>query len=299
MARKTTALEFTKMHGCGNDYIYLLATERRPTAPAALARRLSDRRFGVGGDGLIMLCPSERADVRMEMYNADGSRAEMCGNGIRCLARLAYERGLARRNPLTVETDCGVKTVWLKLEDGRVTAATVDMGEPILEGREIPALAAGRVVDYRLEVEGRPETITAVSMGNPHCVIFVNDEEVFGLGDERFAALGRRFERHPFFPRGVNTEFVLPLGRERLKMRVWERGSGETLACGTGACAALVAGVLTGRTERRAAVELRGGRLEIEWRERAEGAGHVFMTGEAVEVFRGRLEIDSSEMATV
>ena len=292
-------LRFTKMHGCGNDYIYVVATETRPAQPAKLAQRLSDRRFGVGGDGLIMLCPSAQADIRMEMYNADGSRAEMCGNGIRCLARLAYERGVARRNPLTVETDCGVKTIWLKLEGGAVAATTVDMGAPILEGREIPALADGRLVGYQLEVGGRRETITAVSMGNPHCVLFVDDDRIFRLPDDEFARIGRQFERHPFFPRGVNTEFVLPLSRERLRMRVWERGSGETLACGTGACAALVAAVLTGRAERKATVELRGGNLEIEWREKGDGADHVFMTGEAVEVFRGELELGPSEMVAV
>jgi len=292
-------LEFTKMQGCGNDYVYVVATETRPAEPAKLAKRLSDRRFGVGGDGLIMLCPSTQADLRMEMYNADGSRGEMCGNGIRCLARLAYERGIARRNPLTVETDCGVKTVWLRLEDGAVAAATVDMGAPILEGRDIPALADGKLVGYQLEVGGRRETITAVSMGNPHCVVFVDDDKIFRLPDDEFARIGRQFEHHPLFPRRVNTEFVQTIARDRLKLRVWERGSGETLACGTGACAAVVAAVLTGRAERRATVELRGGQLQIEWRERGDGADHVFMTGEAVEVFRGELELGSSEMVVV
>ena len=289
-------LEFTKMHGCGNDYIYVVATETRPADPSGLSRRLSDRHFGVGGDGLIMLCPSDRADLRMEMYNADGSRAEMCGNGIRCVARLAYERGIARHNPLTVETDCGVKTIQLGIEGNAVVAATVDMGAPILEGRDIPAPADGRLIGYPLEVGGRRETITAVSMGNPHCVIFVDDDQIFRLADDEFARVGRQFERHPFFPRGVNTEFVLALARDRLKMRVWERGSGETMACGTGACAGVVAAVLTGRAERKATVELRGGLLEIEWREQGDGADHVFMTGEAVEVFRGQLELDASEL---
>jgi len=292
-------LEFTKMHGCGNDYIYVVATETRPAEPAKLAQRLSDRRFGVGGDGLIMLCPSTHADLRMEMYNADGSRGEMCGNGIRCLARLAYERGTVRRNPLTVETDCGVKTIWLKLEGGAVAAATVDMGAPILEGRDIPALADGKLVGYQLEVGGRRETITSVSMGNPHFVVFGDDEKILRLPDDEFARIGRQFEHHPFFPRRVNTEFVQTLARDRLKMRVWERGSGETLACGTGACAAVVAAVLTGRSERRATVELRGGQLQIEWREKGDGADHVFMTGEAVEVFRGELELGPSEMVAV
>jgi diaminopimelate epimerase len=289
-------LPFVKMHGCGNDYIYVVADRVRPADPAALAKRISDRRFGIGGDGLIMLCPSSRADVRMEMYNADGSRGEMCGNGIRCVARLHYEISGNGKNPIAVDTDCGVKTISLKLEGGRPVAATVDMGEPILDGREIPAAHDGRVVDYPLEVAGRAERITAVSMGNPHCVIFIEDESVFAMGDSEFAATGRHFEHHPFFPRRVNTEFILPISRGRLRMRVWERGSGETLACGTGACAALVAAVLTGRADRKAIVELRGGNLEIEWRDSGPDANHVFMTGEAVEVFRGEIELGDDEL---
>ena len=295
-------LGFTKMHGCGNDYVYVIADRVRPADPAALSRRLSDRRFGIGGDGLIMLAPSQSADVRMEMYNADGSRGEMCGNGIRCVARLQYERAARARNPrnpIVIETDCGLKTVELRLDGGRVTEATVDMGEPILEGREIPVAAEGRVIDYPLEGGGRTWRVTAVSMGNPHSVVFVEDEAVFALEDFAFARLGRQFEHHPFFPRRVNTEFILPLTRERLRMRVWERGSGETLACGTGACAALVAAVLTGRAERRATLELRGGNLGIEWREDGEGANHVMMTGAAVEVFRGEIEVSDGELVPV
>ena len=289
-------LPFVKMHGCGNDYIYVIADRMRPADPSSLAKRISDRHFGVGGDGLIMLCPSSRADVRMEMYNADGSRGEMCGNGIRCVARLHYETSGGGKNPIAVDTDCGVKTISLKLEAGRPIAATVDMGEPILEGREIPAAHDGSVIDYPLEAAGRIERITAVSMGNPHCVIFVEDEGVFAMGDSEFAALGRQFEHHPFFPRRVNTEFILPVSSDRLRMRVWERGSGETLACGTGACAALVAAVLTGRAERKAIVELRGGNLAIEWRDAGTDANHVFMTGEAVEVFRGEIELGDDEL---
>jgi diaminopimelate epimerase len=296
-------LPFVKMHGCGNDYIYVVADRMRPADPGALSKRLSDRRFGIGGDGLIMLCPSKSADVRiktadvrMEMYNADGSRGEMCGNGIRCVARLYYEISDGRKNPIAVDTDCGVKRIALRVEDGRPVAATVDMDEPILEGREIPADHDGRVIDYPLEVAGRVEKITAVSMGNPHCVVFVSDESIFSLDVWEFARLGRQFEHHPFFPRRVNTEFILPVARDRLKMRVWERGSGETLACGTGACASLVAAVLTGRADRKATVELRGGNLEIEWRERGPAANHVFMTGEAIEVFRGEVELDDGEL---
>jgi len=292
-------LPFVKMHGCGNDYVYVVADRMRPADPAALARRISDRRFGIGGDGLIMLCPAADADVRMEMYNADGSRAEMCGNGIRCLARLHYETASGHKNPLAVATDCGIKTVALTVDGGGAVAATVDMGEPILAGREIPAGFGGRVIDFPLEVGGRVERITAVSMGNPHCVVFVADDRIFGLDEGEFARVGRQFEHHPFFPRRVNTEFVLPCARERLRMRVWERGSGETLACGTGACASLVAAVLTGRAERKAIVELRGGNLQIEWRENGAGANHVFMTGEAVEVFRGQVELNDDELIPV
>jgi len=292
-------LEFVKMHGCGNDYIYVVAMQARPADPAALSVRLSNRRTGIGGDGLIILAPSRSADVRMEMYNADGSRGEMCGNGIRCLARLAYERGIARKNPLVVETDAGLRTVELRFDNGQVAGATVDMGEPILEGREIPVSADGRIADHPLEVAGRRERVTAVSMGNPHCVVFVADDAVFKLEEREFAALGRQFEFHPFFPRRVNTEFVLPVSRTRLRMRVWERGSGETFACGTGACAALVAAVLTGRSERAGTVELRGGNLEIEWRRAGPAANHVFMTGNAVEVFRGEIDLGQAAMLPV
>jgi diaminopimelate epimerase len=289
-------LPFVKMHGCGNDYIYIVADRLRPADPSALARRLSDRRFGIGGDGLIMLCPATNADVRMEMYNADGSRGEMCGNGIRCLARLHYENGGAHKNPLAVATDCGIKNVTLTLSARGPLAACVDMGEPVLSGHEIPVDHDGPVINYPLEVGGRIELITAVSMGNPHCVVFVADEQIFGLDDQEFARLGRQFEHHPFFPRRVNTEFVRPLVRNHLKVRVWERGSGETLACGTGACASLVAAVLTDRADRQATVQLRGGDLQVEWREGGTGSNRVFMTGEAIEVFRGEIELADDEL---
>ncbi|MGH7987934.1 MAG: diaminopimelate epimerase, partial [Candidatus Binataceae bacterium] len=227
-----------------------------------------------------------------------GSRGEMCGNGIRCLARLHYELAKAAANPVMVETDCGVKSVKLGFDGyGRPSEATVDMGAPLLEGREIPVDQDGRVIEYPLEVAGRNWLITAVSMGNPHCVVFVEDEKILALDDHEFARLGRQFEHHRFFPRRVNTEFILPLARDRLRMRVWERGSGETLACGTGACAALVAAALTGRAECRAIVALRGGNLELEWREHGDEANHVFMTGEAVEVFRGTIDLRDDEVA--
>ena len=292
-------LPFVKMHGCGNDYVYVVADRMRPADPGALARRLSDRRFSIGGDGLILLCPASSADVRMEMYNADGSRGEMCGNGIRCMARLFHEQSGGRVNPIAIETDCGIKIVAVAHDTADHFTATVDMGEPILEGPQIPVAHEGLVIDYPLEVGGRTERITAVSMGNPHCVLFVSDDRLFALGDTEFAELGRQFEHHPFFPRRVNTEFILPIGRNQLRMRVWERGSGETLACGTGACASVVAAALTGHAARQAVVELRGGNLEIEWRESGAGANHVFMTGEAVEVFRGEIEIGDHELVAV
>jgi len=223
----------------------------------------------------------------------------MCGNAIRCVARLHREISGTRKNPIVVDTDCGPKSIALTLDDcGRTVGATVDMGAPILEGRDIPVARDGRVIDFPLEVGGHEFRITAVSMGNPHCVVLVGDDGIFGLDDAEFARLGRQFEHHPFFPRRVNTEFIRPLARDRLKMRVWERGSGETLACGTGACAAQVAAILTGHTDRTAVVELRGGNLEIEWRERGPDAGHVFMTGDAVAVFTGEVEVGDADLVS-
>jgi diaminopimelate epimerase len=275
-------LHFTKMHGTGNDYIYVDATAAPVAAPPALARRLSPRRTGVGSDGLILIRPSTVAACRMEMYNADGSRGEMCGNGIRCVAKFAYEHGIARANPMTVETDCGVKTLELTLAGDRVAAVTVDMGPPILDGPAIPVAAEGRVIDHALTVDGATHVVTCVSMGNPHCVIFHPGIDALDL-----EAIGPRFERHPFFPRRVNTEFVEVVTPAEVRMRVWERGSGETLACGTGACAVVVAGALTGRTGRRAAVHLRGGDLDVAWGD----DDHVRMRGDAVEVFEGTVEV--------
>ncbi|HLH76795.1 MAG TPA: diaminopimelate epimerase [Candidatus Binataceae bacterium] len=292
-------LEFTKMHGCGNDYIYVIATAQRPADPAALSRRLSDRRFAIGGDGLILLGRAKDADVSMEIYNADGSRAEMCGNGIRCVARLAYERGLVRTNPVTIATDSGFKRVWLEFEGAVACTATVDMGAPILEGHLIPVAATGQIIAHPLSVDGTIWPITAVSMGNPHCVVLVEDERLFTLPEHEFAALGRRFEHHPFFPHAVNTEFVLIESPARLRMRVWERGSGETLACGTGACAAVVAVALNHRGGRQAQVALRGGTLGIEWRQSGPDADHVFMSGEAVKVFSGQVELEARELVAL
>ena len=274
-------LRFTKMHGIGNDYVYVDCFSQSVVDPAALSRRVSPRRTGVGADGLILICPSTPADCRMEMYNADGSRGEMCGNGIRCVGKFVYDHGLVRRNPLQVETDAGIKVLRLHLADSQVATVTVDMGIPILDGPRIPVTAPGRVVNAPLQVDDHTYRVTCVSMGNPHCVVFC--DEVDGLP---LAEIGPHFEYHPFFPQRVNTEFVQLLSRDELRMRVWERGSGETAACGTGACAAVVAAVLNDKANRRAVVHLNGGDLSVEW-----GADdHVFLTGPAEEVFNGEIE---------
>ena len=276
-------LRFAKLHGTANDFVYVDAREGFPGDPATLAPQLCDRRRGIGADGVILLLPAANGgDCRMVIYNADGSRPEMCGIGIRGLTKFVHDRGLLRANPLRIETDAGVKTVEAELDAGRVARVTVDMGVPVWDGRKIPIDADGEVIERLLEVAGRPYRVTCVSMGNPHCVVFVDDVAALPL-----AEIGPRFEHHPFFPRRVNTEFIRATGRERLDMRVWERGAGETQACGTGACAAAVAAARTGRTERRVTVALPGGELAIDWR----ADDHVYMTGDAVEVFEGRIEV--------
>ncbi len=277
--------EFTKLHGLGNDYIYLNAfTEQIEEYDLAeLAQILSDRHFGVGGDGIILIMPSESADFRMRIFNADGSEAEMCGNGIRGLAKYVHEQGMTDKTTVTVETGAGILRVALTVQDAVVTAATVDMGKPRLDRSQIPMLgepANEPVIDQPLEVDGDNFEITCVSMGNPHCVIFVDDVDHFTVGD-----IGPLIENHQLFPERINVEFVTVLDRERVKMRVWERGAGETLACGTGASASVVAGVLTDRTDRQVEVDLLGGPLQIEWHEDE----HVFMTGPITEVFTGCL----------
>src|SRR5262245_15704314 len=276
-------IPFTKMHGAGNDYVYVNGFVLQIPDPAALARAVSLRRKGIGSDGLILVQPSTVAAVRMEMYNADGSRGEMCGNGIRCVGKYAWEHGLARENPLRVETDAGIKTLELEISNGKVRSVDVDMGEPILDPARIPVrFDAATVIDAALEVGGEVHRITCVSMGNPHCVLFVSDVDELDL-----AAVGPLFEHHERFPKRINTEFVQVLSPSEMKMRVWERGSGATPACGTGACAAAVAAALTRRTGRRVRVHLLGGDLDIDWR----SDGHVSMRGEAVEVFTGELEL--------
>jgi diaminopimelate epimerase len=280
------------MQGAGNDYVYVdCITQPPPRDPAALSRAISDRHFGVGGDGLILLCPSERADVRMRMYNADGSEAEMCGNGVRCVAKFAFDHGLAAVNPMRVETGRGVLTLQLHLARGKVERVTVDMGEPILEAEKVPtALPGPRVVNQPLPTLtdislawlsdcGLDPRLTCVSMGNPHAVLYCRDVSRVPL-----ESVGPVFEKHPVFPRRINVHFVQVQKPDEVAMRTWERGSGVTLACGTGACAVAVAGVLTGRTGRRLLAHLPGGDLRLEW---SEADNHVLMTGPAVEVFRG------------
>lgn len=275
-------LRFTKMHGLGNDYVYVDCFSQPKPDGAALARTVSPRRTGVGSDGVILILPSVTADCRMEMYNADGSRGEMCGNGIRCVGKYVYERGLSKNNPLRVETDAGVKTLFLSVNNDTVETVTVDMGEPIFDARAIPvALDHSPVVRHSLSLRRYDVEFTAVSMGNPHCVLFVPD-----VAQAPVQELGPLLEHHPLFPSRVNVEFVEVVEPTTLRMRVWERGSGETDACGTGACAAVVAASLLGHARRRAEVHLRGGVLKVEWGERDN---HVYMTGPAVEVFQGEL----------
>jgi diaminopimelate epimerase len=274
-------MHFTKMHGLGNDYVYVNGFEENLTDPAAVARVVSDRHFGIGADGLILILPSTQADFRMRMFNADGSEAQMCGNGIRCLAKYVYDHRLTRKTVLQVETLAGVLELQLFPHGEVIDKVRVKMGEPRLQRQQIPMQGApGQVLNEPLQVEGKSFEVTAVSMGNPHCVVFVDDPQLFEV-----EYWGPRFEHHPAFPEGVNTEFVRVLDGQTFRMRVWERGSGETLACGTGASAAAVACHLTGRTGRRVTAHLWGGLLELEWN---ETDNQVYMTGPAVEVFSGQ-----------
>src|SRR3972149_3580368 len=288
-------MRFTKMHGAGNDYVYVNCfAEPFPQDPAELARRVSDRHFGIGGDGLILICPSTAADAQMRMFNADGSEAEMCGNGIRCVAKYVYEHDICHRSPLKIETGRGILTLDLEINNGLVRRVKVDMGEPILEPAKIPTILVGNsrlpgnpVVNAELNIDGKTLRVTCVSMGNPHCVTFVNE-----LSDHLVLQIGPQIEVDARFPNRVNAEFVQVLSPNEVRMRVWERGTGETLACGTGACAACVAGVLTNRTGRKIIAHLPGGDLELHWN---ETDNHVYMTGEAVEVFSGEWNISKDE----
>ena len=285
-------MRFTKMHGLGNDYVYVdCFHDFPPQAPDQLARQIADRHFGVGGDGLILICPSTVADARMRMFNADGSESEMCGNGVRCVAKYVYDHGLARKPRLAIETGAGVLSLDVEICGERVRRVRVDMGEPILEASRIPTTLTGsKVINVALPSlggEGRPEwfdragldpRMTCVSMGNPHVILFCDH-----VAEIPLESVGPELERHALFPRRINVHFVEVLGPGELTMRTWERGSGVTLACGTGASAVCVAGALTGRTERKVLAHLPGGDLELDWAE----DNHVYMTGPATEVFSG------------
>lgn len=277
-------LPFTKMHGAGNDYVYIDCFANKIGDPVPLAIRLSDRHFGIGGDGIILIQPSDKADARMRMFNADGSESEMCGNGVRCVAKYVYDHGIAKKDTLRIETGRGVLTLKLTVENGKVSLVTVDMGTPRLSGLDVPTtIDAPRVIDHPIMVNGTEYRFTAVSMGNPHAVIYVDNAASFPV-----TSVGPLIEMSSLFPRRVNVEFVEIMSRTEVRQRTWERGSGETLACGTGASAVCVAGVLTGKTDRTVTVHLTGGDLSITW---ADDDAGVLMTGNAVEVFSGTIEI--------
>ena len=279
------ALSFTRWQGCGNDFVLVNGFSERLDEEdlGALAQKICDRHYGIGADGLILVLPSKAADFRMRILNADGSEAEMCGNGIRCFAGVVHDEGLSDKEEFTVETGAGILVPRLQLADGKLQGVRVDMGEPTLAGDRIPVLGFGaaHVVEQPIEAGGETLSMTCVSMGNPHCVIFVEDAEAVPI-----EKLGPLLERHEAFPKKTNVEFAAVLDASHIRMRVWERGAAVTLACGTGSCATLVAAALTGRTERAAEVQLDGGRLQIEWAE----DNRVYMTGPAEKVFAGRRE---------
>jgi diaminopimelate epimerase len=283
-------MKFTKMQGCGNDYVYINGSEVNfsQEKKTEIAKKLSDRHFGIGGDGVIFINPSDQADFEMEMYNADGSRGEMCGNGIRCVAVYVYCKGLTDKREFCIISAGKIKKIWLDVDEQsptrKVNSVRVDMGQPVLESENIPVLSEKKtVVNEPIEIEGIVYFHTCVSMGNPHAVVYVDDVDNFPL--ER---LGRYFENHPSFPKRVNTEFIQIIDRQNVKMRVWERGTGETFACGTGACATAVAGVLNNLTDHEITVHLLGGDLKIKW----EGLDYpVYMTGAAEFVFEGEIAV--------
>lgn len=285
-------LNFTKMEGLGNDYVYVNCFKETIENPSELSKRVSDRHFGIGSDGLILIKPSQVADFTMEMYNADGSQSEMCGNGIRCVGKYVYDYGLTDKEEISVETLAGIKYLKFVIDRkgandrGTVAMVTVNMGEPIFAPAEVPVVIdedLDKVVDYPVTIDGTSYNITCVSMGNPHCITYVEDTDTFPLEE-----IGPKFESSPLFPRRVNAEFVQVVSRDYLKMRVWERGSGETLACGTGTCATVVASILNGLTEDEVTVRLLGGELIIKW---DRETNLVYMTGPAKVVFDGTIEI--------
>lgn len=273
-------MKFTKMHGCGNDYVYINGFTEHIEDKVSFVKAVSDRHFGVGGDGAIFINPSEIADFEMEMYNADGTRAEMCGNGIRCVAKYVYDKGLTDKTSITIESFGKVKVIELTVENNEVTQVRVNMGKPILKANEIPVVSQKEpVVKEKIVVKDKEYEMTCVSMGNPHAVVFIDD-----VTNLEIEAVGPYFENHEAFPNRTNTEFVKVKDRNTVQMRVWERGTGETLACGTGCCATLVACVLNGLTDRKATIEVLGGKIQVEWDEESDC---VFMTGPATIVFEG------------
>ncbi len=277
-------MKFTKMHGCGNDYVYINCFDEKVDDPASVARLVSDRHFGIGSDGLILICPSQTADFRMAMYNADGSEGNMCGNGIRCVAKYVYDHGMTDRTSISIETKSGVKQLDLTVEDGAVSLVKVNMGSPILDPKQIPVISdKDRVIDEPITVMGIEYRMTCVSMGNPHAVVFVEDTAAFPID-----LVGPAFEYCERFPDRINTEFVQLIDPGEINMRVWERGSGETLACGTGTCASVVACVLNGYTKENVLVHLLGGDLEIFY---DRDNDTVWMTGPAATVFEGTVEL--------
>ena len=277
-------MKFTKMQGLGNDYVYVNCFREKIENPPEVAKYVSDRHFGIGSDGLIMINPSEVADFEMEMYNADGSRGEMCGNGIRCVAKYVYDYGLTDKTSISVETLGGIKYLDLTVKDGKVALVKVDMGRPELKPENIPIIAEGnRVVNEPIVVDQMEYRMTGVSMGNPHAVVYMDD--VKGLDIEK---IGPKFENHERFPKRINTEFARVIDRQTVEMRVWERGSGETLACGTGACAVAVSSILNGLTDHKVTIQLLGGDLQIEWDQESD---KVYMTGPAATVFDGEIDI--------
>ena len=279
-------MKFTKMHGIGNDYVYVDCFSEKVEKPAETARFVSDRHFGIGSDGLILIKPSDKADCEMEMYNLDGSLGAMCGNGIRCVAKYIYDHDIVKKTTLLVNTASGIRELKLQTENGKVRTVTVNMGEPVLDSAKIPvAVDAKEAIGFPISIDGSDFSFTAVSMGNPHAVVFVPNPGALLLPE-----IGPLFEHHPLFPDRVNTEFIQVIGPARLKMRVWERGSGETMACGTGACASVVAAILNGYAAKDTpvTVELLGGELSIEWRSLDN---MVYMTGPATEVFSGEIPL--------
>ena len=275
-------MKFTKMQGIGNDYVYVNCFQEHIENPSEVSRRISDRHFGIGSDGLILIKPSEKADFEMEMYNADGSQGAMCGNGMRCVGKYVYDYGLTDKTRISVDTKSGIKYLDLTVENKKVKQVRVNMGEPVLETKAIPMIYEGeKVISQPFNVGQDIYEITAVSMGNPHAVVYVDNVKNLPLEE-----IGPKFEKHTAFPESVNTEFVRVIDRRTVEMRVWERGTGETLACGTGACAAVVASVLNDLTDEEVIVKLLGGELSVRWDRKVN---HVFLEGPAVKVFDGVL----------